>query len=1141
MKRALLLAAGALGASAGLTFAVVDIGGSAGASTGPDVIVSEVMINPHDVYDSRGEWIEVLNRGDATAQLGGWRLSDGRTENVALPDLSVAPGERVVFARYADAYVNGGVEADWVYGNRIVLDNVSDRLVLRDAHGVEHDHVDWYPGSGLTAPDGRSLALRDESLSTGDPLNWCAATTVMGRGDLGSPGAPNECDAPAEMLVITEVMQNPRQTSDYSGEWFELHNPGPAPIDIAGWTIKDDDRDRFVVPSSVVVPAGGYAVLGNSSVANGNVALDFAYGGSMQLQNDWDELAIADAHGILVDRLAWDNGRTFPDPDGASMSLIDPNAENADGAAWCTATSSWAAGDRGTPHAASWCVAPGTSPIVVTEVMFDPETPRSERASEWFEVANLGTDAIDMSGWTITAGDYKVHTIGSLVVAPGSLAVLAASGDPAANGGITATYVYGTSPEVPLYNASGRVILKNRTGTVIDRVEWSAGRGFPIPAGASITLAYPTANNELGPNWCVATARWGAGDFGSPGTADTCEAPPAAPSVEISEVMRNPAVVSDSEGEWFELHNTSAGDVDLRGWSLSDGASDHHVISRSMIVPAGGYVVLGRTSRNPQNGGVTTAYAYGDGFVLSNNDDRIAVRDQYDQLVDEVVWAKADGSPRPNGASMARTADGWCISGPQFGLGDLGTPAAPNDCTPLPHPDVVVSEIHLDPAAVSDTTGEWIEITNNSTQTVDLAGWVLRDDDADSHWIRPEGSLLVAPGRSVVLGRDLARDVNGDTPVGYSYNAAFPLADAEDEITLLDNHLVWIDRVTWTASRPLPASVGVSASVRDLAADNSDPANWCASVTTYGSLGERGTPGMANACEPVATGQPPTTTTTTTTTEPASTTTTTTTTPATTTTSTTTTTTTTTQPPTTTSTTTSTTTTTTTTAPPPPAVPPLSAGYGLLATAGAGCASGLTLTGSGIRIEGGVRSNTSVTVQASDIAVNGPISYATTKNVGSSVVAPSIVQEPAPVAGTVFTVADFALGGVFSTRPGYVGHIGDWTVDGIGAAPGIHFVTGNVVIADSAPDLVGVTIVATGTVTIAGGSVLSPAAPDLPTVLAFGGTCKKAAISLAGGSVTWSGVLAAPNGLAQINANTLRGGSVIAAAIQMSASDLVIS
>ena len=62
----------------------------------------------------------------------------------------------------------------------------------------------------------------------------------------------------------------------------------------------------------------------------------------------------------------------------------------------------------------------------------------------------------------------------------------------------------------------------------------------------------------------------------------------------------------------------------------------------------------------------------------------------------------------------------------------------------------------------------------------------------------------------------------------------------------------------------------------------------------------------------------------------------------------------------------------------------------------------------------------------------------------------------------------------------------------------------------------------------------------MPAVLAFGGTCKKAAINLSGGSVTWSGVLPRPNGIVQINANTLRGGSVIAAAIQMSASDVVI-
>jgi hypothetical protein len=58
---------------------------------------------------------------------------------------------------------------------------------------------------------------------------------------------------------------------------------------------------------------------------------DYVYGASMVLQNDWDELVIADASGTLVDRVAWDNGATFPDPDGASMSLLDPSSDNARG------------------------------------------------------------------------------------------------------------------------------------------------------------------------------------------------------------------------------------------------------------------------------------------------------------------------------------------------------------------------------------------------------------------------------------------------------------------------------------------------------------------------------------------------------------------------------------------------------------------------------------------------------------------------------------------------------------------------------------------------------------------------------------------------------------------------------------------
>ena len=109
-------------------------------------------------------------------------------------------------------------------------------------------------------------------------------------------------------------------------------------------------------------PAGGYAVFGASAADNGGVALDFVYGAGMRLYNDSDELVIADRDGVQVDRVRWDDGRSFPDPSGASMSLADPSADNSLGENWCTATTSWAVGDTGTPGLPTWCSRAGQQP-----------------------------------------------------------------------------------------------------------------------------------------------------------------------------------------------------------------------------------------------------------------------------------------------------------------------------------------------------------------------------------------------------------------------------------------------------------------------------------------------------------------------------------------------------------------------------------------------------------------------------------------------------------------------------------------------------------------------------------------------------------------------------------------------------------
>ena len=160
---------------------------------------------------------------------------------------------------------------------------------------------------------------------------------------------PPENAQPTGTLVITEVMQNPGG-SDVGREWFEVFNPDSEPVDLHGWSIRDEDTDHHEIDVHVWVPAGGYAVLAASTEVP---EADYSWSGGLALANGRDELLLVDGNGVLVDRIGWDDGRDFPDPSGASMNL-DPawlNADgNDDGSHWCISPASPGPdGDRATP------------------------------------------------------------------------------------------------------------------------------------------------------------------------------------------------------------------------------------------------------------------------------------------------------------------------------------------------------------------------------------------------------------------------------------------------------------------------------------------------------------------------------------------------------------------------------------------------------------------------------------------------------------------------------------------------------------------------------------------------------------------------------------------------------------------------
>lgn len=176
----------------------------------------------------------------------------------------------------------------------------------------------------------------------------------------GAPTPGTAATAPVAEIVINEIMQNPSAVADSAGEWFELYNPGSSAVDINGWTIADADIDSHVIAAGgpLEIPAGGFVVLGISadSATNGGVIVDYSYGGGWFLSNSADEVVLLDDLAREVDRVEYDDGATFPDPDGASMALIDPGLDNNAGANWCESTSPYGDGDSGTPGATNDCV-----------------------------------------------------------------------------------------------------------------------------------------------------------------------------------------------------------------------------------------------------------------------------------------------------------------------------------------------------------------------------------------------------------------------------------------------------------------------------------------------------------------------------------------------------------------------------------------------------------------------------------------------------------------------------------------------------------------------------------------------------------------------------------------------------------------
>ncbi len=158
--------------------------------------------------------------------------------------------------------------------------------------------------------------------------------------------------------------------------------------------------------------------------------------------------------------------------------------------------------------------------VLITEVMAHPSAV-ADAAGEWIELTNTTASPINVGGWTLEDGQGNKHTVGGksplLIPAHGRI-VVAATADPAANGGFLAQDAWGS--DLSLDDAAGSVTLRDPKGTIVSKMSYGKNGLAPV-AGHSLALVSLALPPEQASSWAVASAPYGAGDSGTPGGPNT--------------------------------------------------------------------------------------------------------------------------------------------------------------------------------------------------------------------------------------------------------------------------------------------------------------------------------------------------------------------------------------------------------------------------------------------------------------------------------------------------------------------------------------------------------------------------------------------------------------------------------------------
>lgn len=450
------------------------------------------------------EWIELHNPGPNPINLNGWILSDSGDIQISLH--GTVPAYGFFLLERTDDTTIADLPADQIYtGN---LNNNGETLQLRDPLGTL---VDSANAGGGSWPAGESATRKSMERRGGEdtPGNWSTFTGFGGNGHdaegnpiagtplhsnsifvisptptaTTTPGTPiSPTPYPPQAVMINEVAWAGTMASSHD-EWIELHNPGPDPIDLGGWTLSDNGDISISLNGNI--PAFGFFLLERSDDNSiSDIQADQIYSGN--LNNSGESLWLRDAAGGLIDS-ANAGGGAWPAGESASRRSMERRGGEDRSGNWGTFPGYGGNGHdsennpiAGTPRQPNAILLPTPAPtwipgkVVINEVLIRPHydwegTGGVNTGDEFIELYNLGPGPVFLRGWMlddIADGGSRPYKIPGITISPHGFAVF-----------------FRTRTHIALNDRGDSVRLLAPDGRVIDEISYLKVKAYNLSYG----------------------------------------------------------------------------------------------------------------------------------------------------------------------------------------------------------------------------------------------------------------------------------------------------------------------------------------------------------------------------------------------------------------------------------------------------------------------------------------------------------------------------------------------------------------------------------------------------------------------------------------------------------------------------------